>query len=320
MKKVLDSIHYYVLYGLWYGWSLLPLWFHYAMSSVAYVLVAYVLRYRRRVIKKNLANAFPEKSERERRKIELGFYRFFCDYIAETIKFATMSKKNIRRRMVFHGVEQLNQVFAEGQSVALLLGHYGNWEMVTSLRMWLHKDAQGGFGHIYHKLENEVMDRLFLTFRNRMGSHSIAMNETLRWLIEHDRRGEATIVGYISDQVPLWQNIHHWVNFLNQETPVFTGVERIARKMNQAVFYLDMQRVKRGYYEVTFNLITRDPGSLPEFSITEQYFSMLEKTICRAPQYWLWSHNRWKRTREEFDQRFEVVNGRVIERIKEENK
>ena len=314
MKKFFNNIAFYALYVLWYSWSLLPMWFHYACAWLLYVLVAHVLRYRRRVILTNLRNAFPEKSPREHRDIMFKFYRFFCDYIAETIKFATMSKNNIRRRMVFHGVEQLNEVFAQGQSVALMLGHYGNWEMVTSLRMWLDEDAQGGFGHIYHRLENEVMDRLFLTFRNRMGSHSIAMSETLRWLIDHQRRGEATIVGYISDQVPLWQNIHHWVTFLNQETPVFTGVERIARKMNQAVFYLDMQRVKRGRYEVQFRLITRDPAALPEHAITEQYFSMLEETILRAPQYWLWSHNRWKRSRKEFDERYEVVNGRVRER------
>ena len=151
-------------------------------------------------------------------------------------------------------------------------------------------------------------------FRNRMGSHSIAMSETLRWLIDHQRRGEATIVGYISDQVPLWQNIHHWLTFFNQDTPVFTGVERIARKYNQAVFYVDVQRLSRGHYQAEFQLITRDAASMPDHAITDEYFRRLEATIRRAPQYWLWSHNRWKRTREEFDRNFEVVNGRVVAR------
>lgn len=283
------------------------------MADVLYVFIAHILRYRRRVIDKNLANAYPDLSEHERSVIKRKFYHFFCDYIAETIKFATMTTENIRHRMVFHGVEQITEILNQGQSVALMLGHYGNWEMVTSLRLWM-GSLQAGYGHIYHPLENEVMNRLFLTFRNRLGSESIPMRETLRWLIRHKQAGLPTLVGYISDQVPTWQNIHHWVNFFNQDTPVFTGVERIARSQNQAVVYVDVQRVKRGYYEAHLQVMTRKPASLPDYAITDEYFRRMEATIRRAPQYWLWSHNRWKRTHEEFDLRYEVINGRVVER------
>lgn len=313
MKNWLMQISFGLLYGLWYILSLLPMWLHYALADVLYLLVAYVLRYRRFVIDKNLANAFPEKSDLERRQLKLQFYRFFCDYLAETVKFATMSRSNIKRRMVFHGVDQVVDILKQGQSVALLLGHYGNWEMVTSLRLWI-SELDCGYGHIYHPLENEMMDRLFLTFRNRLGSESIPMRETLRWLLMHKQAGRPTLVGYISDQVPLWQNIHHWVNFFNQDTPVFTGVERIACKQNQAVVYVDVKCARRGYYEAELQLITREPNSLPEHGIIDEYYRRMEATIRRAPQYWLWSHNRWKRTREEFNERFEVVNGRVIER------
>ena len=310
---MIKSLAYYLLYGVWYLLSVLPMWFHHGCARVTAVIIHRILRYRVGVVRRNLANAFPEMTESERRDIEDEFYRFFCDYIAETVKFGTMSHDEVRRRMVFTNFDQVNAILAEGQSVALYLGHYGNWEWITSLRDWITVDG-GYYGHIYHPLENEVFDRLFLTFRNRMGSQSIPMNQTLRFIREAEKAGQPSLIGYISDQVPLWQNIHHWVTFFNQETPVFTGVERIVRKFNQAVFYVDVERKGRGYYEATARLITRDPASMPEFAITDAYFNLLEQNIRRAPAYWLWSHNRWKRTREEFDRRFTVVNGRVIER------
>jgi KDO2-lipid IV(A) lauroyltransferase len=138
------------------------------------------------------------------------------------------------------------------------------------------------------------------------------MNDTLRKIIEYRKVGQPVVIGYISDQVPFWTNIHHWVNFLNHDTPVLTGAERIARKVDHAVFFLDVRRIRRGYYEAEFKLITCTPKKMDEFEITDIYFKMLEESIRRAPEFWLWSHNRWKRTREEFNERFDVVNGKVI--------
>ncbi|MBO4871582.1 MAG: lysophospholipid acyltransferase family protein [Muribaculaceae bacterium] len=313
MKKFLQNILFYVLYGTWCILSLLPLWFHYILADILYVLVAHVVHYRHRVIDKNLAHAFPELSDVERRRLKNRFYHFFCDFIAELVKFSTMHPNNIKRRMVFHGAEQVRDIINDGQDVALMLGHCGNWEWMTSYPLWF-EGADAGFGQVAHTLENPVMERLICAVRNRFGSQTIAMKETLRWLLQERAEGHPTILAYISDQVPTWQNIHHWIDFMNQDTPVFTGVERIARKLNQAVVYVDMQRVKRGYYEAEVQVITRDPNSLPEFAITDDYFRRLEAAIRRTPQYWLWSHNRWKRTREEFNRKFEVVNGRVIER------
>ncbi|MBQ7691513.1 MAG: lysophospholipid acyltransferase family protein [Muribaculaceae bacterium] len=317
LRRWLNHIAFHLLHVLWQLLSLLPLRVHYVFSDLLYVLVGPVLHYRRRVIRRNLAAAFPELDERERRDIERGFYHHFCDVVAESVKLATISRKNIARRMVFHGAEQVNEAVRQGQSVALLLGHYGNWEWVTSLRLAM-DDPDAAYGHIYHPLENPVVDRLFLAVRNRMGSHSIAMRDTLRFIHQANAQQRPSVIGYISDQVPLWQNIHHWLTFFNQETPVFTGVERIARKYNQAVFYVDVRRVGRGHYEAEFQLITRDPAAMPDHAITDEYFRRLEATIRRAPQYWLWSHNRWKRTREEFDRNYEVVGGRVVPRKRTE--
>ena len=315
MKKILNNIAFWVVYGAWYALSLLPMWMHYLFSDILFVLVAYVLRYRRRVIWKNLSQSYPDKSERELKTLQRQFYRHMCDLVAETIKYTTISDKNIMRRMTFKGSEQVAEILNSGQSVALLLGHYGNWELVSSLVLWLRPlvNDKVTMGQIYHPLENKVFDRVVLKARGRMGSDSVAKNDTLRWILGNKRDGRPTILGYINDQVPKWENIHHWLTFLNHEdTPVFTGIERIVHSQNQAAVYVDVKHVGRGRYECELQVITRDPSTMGEFELTDEFFRRFEQTINRAPQYWLWSHNRWKRTREEFDRRFKVVNGRVV--------
>lgn len=292
--------------------SPLPLRVHYLMSDMIYLLLYYVVRYRRTVVWKNLTTSFPEKDEEELRCIERQFYRFLCDYFVESFKLVSITREEMKRRVVFKGTEIVDDIVASGQSCAVYLGHYGNWEWISSLPLWVSPQAQ--CGQIYHPIENKEFDQFFLRLRQRMGAVCIPMNETLRKLAEYRSHKQPVVIGYISDQVPLWTNIHHWVDVLNHDTPVFTGTERIARKLNHAVFYLDVRRLRRGYYEATFKLITRDPQQYQEFELTDMYWRMLEETIREAPAYWLWSHNRWKRTHEEFDRRFEVVNGKVIPR------
>ena len=301
---------YYIVFAVWYVFSLLPLRILYMLSDLLFWLLYAVVGYRKAVIRKNLKESFPEKSEEELRKIERGFYRFFCDYLVETIKMMTISKENIRRRLTFKGTELVDEIVESGQSCAVYLGHLGNWEWVTSLPLWVTPKAQ--CGQIYHPLENKEFDRLFLYSRQRLGAKCIAMQDTLREILNYRKENQPVVIGYISDQVPFWTNIHHWVDFLHHDTPVLTGTERIARKVNHAVFFLDVHRVRRGYYEAEFKLITREPQKMGEFEITDIYFKLLEESIRRAPEFWLWSHNRWKRTREEFNERFDVVNGKVI--------
>lgn len=294
MKK----IGYYIVFAVWYLISLLPLSMLYLLSDALYFLVHNVVKYRRNLVRKHLKDAFPEKSETERRKIEKDFYSWFCDYIVESIKLFSMSKKQIMRRMEFVGVEQVKASCAKGQSCAVYLGHYCNWEWVTSLPLWVGDDAV--CGQIYHVLENPVFDRLFLRLRGRLGAVSVPMAETLRKIIGLRQEGKQIVFGFIADQVPFWNNIHYWTDFLHHDTPVLTGTEKIARKAGFAVYYMDLQRIRRGYYRAEFKLLTDKPKECKEFEITEMYFRALEKTIQRQPAFWLWTHNRWKRTREEW--------------------
>lgn len=300
---------FYIVLFVWYLLSLLPLRVLYVLSDILFVLAYYVFRYRKRLVRKNLMDSFPEKKESDIIKIEKGFYLFLCDYIVESMKLLTMSKKNLQRRMVFKGTETVNEIIADGQSCAIYLGHYCNWEWITSLPLYVTKDAQ--CGQIYHPLENKDFDRLFLRLRERMGAVCIPMAETLRRIVEFKKKGKQVVVGYISDQVPYWNNIHYWTNFLHHDTPVLTGTERIAKSANHAVFYMDVKCIRRGYYECEFKLITREPKKYKDFELTEIYFRELEKTIQRDPKYWLWSHNRWKRTHEEFNRRYDPETGRV---------
>lgn len=296
----MKNLTYYLSFALWFIISLLPLWVFYRLSDGLYYLVYHVVRYRRRVVYANLRSSFPEKSEAEIERIAKEFYSFFCDYIVETLKLFSIGEKNMRKRMKFEGLDQVKEDFANGRSVSVYLGHYCNWEWISSLG--LHLDEQ--CGQIYHPLENATVDRLFLYMRGRFKAQSIKMDDTFLTILKWKKEGRKNIVGYIADQVPGYNNIHYWADFLHHDTPVFTGAERISKIMDTAVYYIDVERPRRGYYVARFIKIADSLNEHPVFFATEQYFRLLEKNIQRAPQYWLWSHKRWKRTREEFNRMF----------------
>lgn len=296
----MKNLTYYLSFALWFIISLLPLWVFYRLSDGLYYLVYHVVRYRRRVVYANLRSSFPEKSEAEIERIAKDFYSFFCDYIVETLKLFSMGEKNMRKRMKFEGLDQVREDFANGRSASAYLGHYCNWEWISSLG--LHLDEQ--CGQIYHPLENATLDRLFLYMRGRFKAQSIKMDDTFLTILKWKKEGRKNIVGYIADQVPGYNNIHYWADFLHHDTPVFTGAERISKIMDTAVYYIDVERPRRGYYVARFIKIADSLNEHPVFFATEQYFRLLEQNIQRAPQYWLWSHKRWKRTREEFNRMF----------------
>ena len=302
------------IYCLFYAISLLPFRLLYVLADIECFMLYHVIRYRRGVVRRNLVTSFPDKSEQEIVQIEKRFDHWFCDYFFEAVKLLSISDAELCRRFTIINSEEVEQCFKEGQDVAAILGHYCNWEWLSSVGMNLPLERETGL--IYHPLRNKAFDYLFRKLRlHEKHSRVIPKQDILRYVLSRKKEGIRNICGYISDQGPKWKNIHLWLPFLNHEhTPVFTGGERIMRKMNNAVFYVEMSRPKRGYYTATYKLITRTPNALEPDGITRRFFQMLEQTIRREPAYYLWSHNRWKRTKEEFDRRFQVVNGKVIER------
>jgi len=283
---------YHLLQWFWNLLSLIPLRVMYILSDGLFYPLYYLGRYRRKIVRKNLTESFPEKSLAEIRKIEKQFYRFFTDIIFETCKLATISKKEISRRMKFTNVETVNAVLQQGKSISLYLGHYGNWEWVSSMPLCLNREAVAG--QIYRKLKNKVVDRLLLHNRSRMGAVCIEMNEVPRRINEYISNQEVSIIGYIADQSPKKRDIRHYVPFLHHHTPTLTGTEKLTKRYGFEAWYLHVKRVKRGYYEADFIQIHENPQSLPDFELTDLYYKHLEHTILQQPELYLWTHNRFK--------------------------
>ncbi|GAB6124209.1 lysophospholipid acyltransferase family protein [Dysgonomonas termitidis] len=296
----MNRLLYYILYIWMYLHALLPFRVLYILSDMLYFFVYKIAGYRLKVVRLNLEASFPEKTKQERLAIEQEFYHHFCDYFVETLKMLHISDEEMQARMQFENVEQIKELMKDGNSVLMYLGHYCNWEWVTSINLVFRQEGKI-LGEIYKTLKNKAMDDLFLKIRSRFGSLAIAKQDTFRVIVKLRNEGKQILIGFMADQTPAWRNIHYWTPFLNQETPVFTGVERIAKQTGFAVVYLDMEKIKRGHYKATVRLITDDPREEPENNITETYIRAMEKTILRNPAYWLWTHKRWKRTREEVE-------------------
>lgn len=295
----MSNLLYYIFYGINYAISLLPYRVLYMLSDAIYPIVFYVVRYRRTIAEKNLRNSFPEKTPAELLKIERKFYHFFCDYFFETIKLISVSKEELKKRMVMDDLDALNASLDKDQILFVYLGHYCNWEYNASLQWWVDSDIQ--CSQLYSPLRSRAFDRLFLKIRGRFGGLNISKNKSLRTLIRMKNKGQKAIVGFISDQEPKWMNIHLFMPFLNQDTPVFTGTERIAKKLKVGVFFSHVTRPKRGYYHAHYVKLTDDVRTFGEYEITRLYMQDLEKQIKENPHLWLWTHNRWKRQRTNWD-------------------
>lgn len=303
---------YNIIYGIFYLVSKLPYRALYVISDIANLVLYHIVRYRRDIVRRNITSAFPEKSLEECISIERGFYKWFCDYFVETVKLMSVSRQELLSRIEFRGIDKIEECFDRGQTCAGILGHYGNWELLSATGLVIKKHPEAVIGLIYHPLRSQLFDRLFINMRQSMGGVCVPKKDILRYLVSFRSQNLMNLFGYIADQAPRYRNIHLWLPFLNHDTPVFTGAERIMRKMNNAVFYIDVERPERGKYIYTFKLMTDKPGEIPEFEITKKFFVMLEQTIRREPRFYLWSHNRWKRTREEFDKEFKIENGHVV--------
>lgn len=308
-QTILAKIKYNVIYGSWYTLSLLPFCVLYLISDGLYYVIYYLVRYRRTVVAANLLGSFPDKNAQELKKIEKRFYRFFCDYFVETVKLLSISRSQMKKRMVFHGVQEVEKALNEEQKDFgfIYLGHYGNWEWIASLPY--HVSSSIHCAQIYHPLYDKEFDSLFLNMRNHFGGESIPMKQTLRRIIELKRQGRKTLVGFISDQLPKWNSIHFFVPFLHRETAVFTGAEQIGRQVNAAFFFGEITRPKRGYYECTFKRMPVSQAPSTDYELTTMFMNMLEQMICRTPELWLWTHKRWKRTKEEWLERQQAQKG-----------
>lgn len=283
----------------------LPLRVLYLLSDFIYLIVYYVVRYRRKLVRRNLQNSFPEKSEKELRIIEKEFYANLCDYFVETIKYYGMSPCEVAKHVEFKGLDELSKAIADGRSCVCYMLHAFNWEYVTSLPLFFNSENLS-VGAVYHKLRNPRFDKIFKDMRAQYGADNVSMKNTLRHIIEITKQNKLFIYGFMADQIPKVEAMNHWLTFLNQDTAVFTGAEKIAQRTHASVFNIMIVKVARGKYVATFERLYEDASLCEEHEITNKYFAVSEEYIHKYPAMWLWTHNRWKRgraSREEFEKR-----------------
>ena len=287
--------------------SRLPFSLLYPLSDALYFFLYRLIGYRKKIVRGNLASSFPEKTQQELRDIERKFYHWLCDYFVETLKLLSMTPEEMKKHLEMRNVEIVTQAYDKGQGVAAFLGHYCNWEWLSATGLYYPKRYENAFiGLIYHPLRNDFMDNLMKQARSSLRGTPVPKKNILRELVRLKRDKTPYLFGYIFDQSPKWDNIHLWTDFLNHYSPVFTGAERLARKMDDRVVFVSMERQKRGKYIATFHLIANHAADTQEFEITKKALSLLEDSIRKDPHLYLWTHNRWKRTYEEYLQRQET--------------
>jgi KDO2-lipid IV(A) lauroyltransferase len=291
----MNAVLYYLLYGLLWLITLLPLRVLYLFSWLIYVLMYRVAGYRRNTVMTNLSRSFPGRPEAEIKAIAKVFYRQLCDYFVEWMYRIHMGKKENSRRFKYRNAEILRPYREAGRNIMLLLSHYGDWEWATRIGIVAGYPTLS----VYQALNNKQFDRLFITQRSQFGLISVPMESTLRRVYEYQAAGTPVMVFTLADQRPQWQSIQHWTSFLNQDTPVITGPEKIARKFNMVTILLNITKIRRGYYEAEFQLLNDDPSKAGDYEITRRYLGALQERIRARPELYLWTHKRWKYRRDE---------------------
>ena len=273
--------------------SHMPLGVLYPIGYVVYILMYYVVGYRKKVVKKNLSESFPDMTEKELRLTMKDFYLNFADYIVETVRLGGISEREITSRVSYENLELVEGYLKAGRPIVAYFSHCINWEWVTSLGVIV-EGENIECSQVYRPLKSKWMDGYMLRIRQRFNSRCYAKSTVFRELLRRRGEGKVTFTGFMSDQKPSHNDTGYITMFLNHPTAMISGTETVARKLNAAVVYFDMTKLHRGRYHLRIVPITEDVSSLPENEITERYTRLLEENIRRQPSIWLWTHRRWK--------------------------
>jgi len=287
---------YYMIMALFWIIGLLPFWFIYIISDILFYLCYYIISYRKAVVFENLRNSFPNHSDTEIKNIAKKFYQNFCDLLVESIKLLYLSEAQVRQMVCFKNGDLLEKLRADNKGVLVLQGHFLNWELSLMLGPQSSKSKR----HIvYKKLTNNNFEKIVNKLRTRFGSNMLAMFETLNFIRnnEENKSSEHGLYHFGADQAPMKHKIEYWCTFLNQETPFFTGPEKIARELNLPVVYLDLQRESRGKFVIEYSLVEQCASKTKQYELTNKYVSLLENAINKDPANYLWTHKRWKNKR-----------------------
>ncbi len=269
---------------------MLPFRLLYLFSDIVYFFVYKIIGYRRKTVRENLALALPKLTDEERLVIEKKFYHHMCDMFLEMIKTMNISKEEICKRFVFKNIDMYKELEKQGKSVAIICSHYASYEWIISMNYY---SSFAGYG-IYKQIKNPYFDKLVHKIRSRFNAKLITTKQTVPTIINNNKNNILSLYGFASDQSPKAKGALHWSKFMGIEVPVHVGAEMLSKRYNMNLLYLNTKKIKRGYYEATLELLSDNPKEIPNFALTDQYLELLEKQIYEAPEYYLWTHKRWK--------------------------
>ncbi len=281
---------YILVYPFLWLISILPFRLLYAFSDVLYLLIFRIFGYRKKTVYSNLRLVFPEKSEQEITSITKKFYHHLCDMMVEAIKSLTITETEMRKHFTFSNVELIQNLENKDRSIALMCAHYGSWEWIFVLQTYVKSRGNA----VYKRLGNKYFDRMVKGIRAKYNSHLISTKEIAVELMKLKKNGVNSITGFVSDQSPKPWKAFHWKEFMNIRVPVHTGAEMLSKRLDMSVVFFKVKRLKRGYYECTFELLAEHPKDFKDYEITDKFLKLVEQQIHEAPQYYLWTHKRWK--------------------------
>lgn len=291
-------IGYTLTYSFVWLIHLLPERILYLLSDIFYVLMYHVAGYRKRVVYDNLRNAFPQYEKSELKRTARRFYHHLCDLLLESAVFPFYSESKALSKITYRNIALLNELYAKGRMVMAVLGHYGNWEYLSTLALAIDHPVVA----IYKPFRNSYFDRMVQNNRKAYGVIPVPMEKIARKLIDYKKSGTPVLTLFLGDQRPMYHQIHYWTKFMGRDTPMYLGTEKLAHKLDAAVVFLKFRKLRRGRYEVEVEQVCESPAGLEPFEITNRHVQILENLIREEPAYWLWSHRRWKHSYDKFRQ------------------
>ncbi len=284
------AIIFYFAYSIIWLVALLPMPVLYLISDLIYLLIYYLVGYRKKVVLENLKRSFPSKPDNELKQIRKKFYRHFADIIVEIAAQLHFSEEEIIKRCTLKNPEVLDRLYESNKSVTAVFGHYGNWEWTSGLALQTSYNCLA----IYKPLSNKSFDNFMVKTRQQFGVKVVPMGKIYRTLSEAKNANRQTLTYFIADQSPMKRDIKLWIDFLNQKTGVFLGADKISKKLNNAIVYFKTNKLKRGYYEIEVILLYEDLTQVAENELILRHMNLLEQMIVEKPENWLWTHRRWK--------------------------
>lgn len=279
-----------IVYPLVWLISILPFRILYFISDLFFFIIYYIIGYRKKVVYENLKTAFPKKSDLEIKKLTKKSIHHFTDFIFESIKTFTISEKAIKKRFKYNNLQLLKEIENQNRGIVLTGFHYANWEWIIYLAKHISLEPLVA----YTRISNPYFEKIVKSSREKFGARFIKNSDFKKELEKAHKTGKNVILGLLSDQSPIFQKAKYWTNFFNKKVPVYVGAEELAKKYNLTVVNFKTNRVKRGYYEIDFEIITKKPNNFKNYQITQKYLKIAEKHIKKQPEFYLWTHKRFK--------------------------